>query len=393
MSRGRPDRFLLLIALAHAGGVIAYVPYLLLLLPARMAVLAPDLRVEWLGAATLAGAISASIANLAFGWCSDHLGTRRHWAGAGLGLTVASYALLHRATTPAMLVGAIVVYQAMLNMMLAPLTAWAADRVPDDRKGLLGGLFSAGEPVATLAGVLVTLPFLPQPWMRMAAVSATVLALVLPVLAVARHQPPPVAAPLPDERPGCRGTHRDFALLWTARLLVQVAGSALFGFLLYYFMALPDPLAEAGVARLSALAVCAAFPVALAAGRLSDRLRRRKPFLIGAIVLAAGGLALLAAGDGAALAAFGYALFACASAVFLALQTGYAMQLLPSPAHRGRDLGLLNLANTIPAMIAPVLAIWLVPDHGFGSLFAILAGVTLLGGICIHFIRHDAQSA
>ena len=393
MVSGRSDRFLLLIALAHAGGVIAYVPYLLLLLPARMAVLAPDARVEWLGVATLAGAVSASIANLAFGWLSDHLGTRRRWAAAGLGLTLASYALLHGAATPAMLVGAIVVYQAMLNMMLAPLTAWAADRVPDDRKGLLGGLFSAGEPVATLAGVLVTLPLLPQPGIRMAAVCAIVLALVLPVLTLFRAQPPAGAASLPVIRPRHPGTHRDFALLWAARLLAQVAGSALFGFLLYYFMALPEPPTEAGVARLSALAVCIAFPVALAGGRLSDRLQRRKPFLIAAIVVAAGGLALMAAGGDPALAAAGYSLFACASAVFLALQTGFAMQLLPSPAHRGRDLGLLNLANTIPAIIAPLLAIWLVPDHGFGLLFAILAGMTLLGGVCVHFVRHDEQSA
>lgn len=397
MTRGvlsrRPDRFLLLIALAHAGGVIAYVPYLLLLLPARMAVLAPAARVEWLGIATLAGAISASIANLAFGCASDHLGSRRRWAAAGLGGTVAGYALLHGAATPGTLVGAIIVYQVMLNMLLAPLTAWAADRVPDSRKGLLGGLFSAGQPIAMLAGVLVTLPLLPQPWLRMVAVIAMVVVLVLPVLAAfPRHHGLASTTPQQTARPRARGTHRDFALLCIARLLVQVACSTLFGFLLYYFLALPGPPSEAAVARLSAVSMCIAFPVALAIGRLSDRIRRRKPFLIGAVVLAACGLALMAAGGGMAMAAAGYALFTCASNVFLSLQTGFAMQLLPSPIHRGRDLGLLNLANTVPAMIAPLLAIWLVPEHGFAPLFVILAGMTLLGGVCIHFVQHDEQS-
>jgi len=397
-SHWRGDRFLLLVALANAGGVIAYVPYLMLLLPARMAELAAGARVEWLGVATLAGAVTASCANIAFGWASDIAGTRRGWMAAGLALTLASYVLLHGAATPSALVAAIVVYQAALNMMLSPLAAWAAERVPDARKGLLGGLLGAGQPVGTLAGVLVTLPLLPQQGQRLAAVCAMVLAFALPLLLL-RAGGAAMSRPSAQATGGERGSARrpamraDFALLWAARLLVQVAGNALFGFLVYYFMTLPSPPPEARIAQLSALAVALSFPIALACGHWSDRLRRRRPFQIAAACAAAGGLALMARNDSLASGAGGYALFACASGVFLALNTGFAMQLLPSPARRGRDLGMLNLANTLPAILAPLLAIWLVPGRGFGLLLAVLAGLTLLAGLCVALVRHDADNA
>jgi hypothetical protein len=66
------------------------------------------------------------------------------------------------------------------------------------------------------------------------------------------------------------------------------------------------------------------------------------------------------------------------------------MQLLPSPGRHGRDLGVLNLTNTLPNLIAPALAIWLVPGRGFAPLLTLLAVLMMVAGICILFIRKDA---
>ena len=388
---GRGDWFLLLFALANAGGVVAYVPLLTLLLPAKVATLAGEARVEWLGVATLAGAIAASISNIAFGWASDIVGTRRLWASAGLCLTIASYALVHVAASPAETVAAIVAYQLALNMLLSPLAAWAADRVPDRRKGLLGGLLGAAPPIGALAGVVATLPAFTEAWMQLAAVCVLVLLLTAPLLL---SRPPH----FPDEPQDAatdrarRNTGSDFVLLWLGRLLSQVAGNLLFGFLFYYFQSLPDAPAQAGVARLHALAVLVAFPIALGFGRLSDRLGPRRPFLAGAALCAASGLGLMASQTNFALAVIGYVLFASANNVFLALHSAFAMQFLPSPSRRGRDLGVLNLTNTLPAIIAPLLAILLVPGRGFGLLLGLLAGLTVLSAGCVLLLRHDRQT-
>ena len=63
--------FLLLYALAVAGGSIAYVPLLTLLLPGRIAELAGSDGISWIAYLAFAGAICASVANIAFGWASD----------------------------------------------------------------------------------------------------------------------------------------------------------------------------------------------------------------------------------------------------------------------------------------------------------------------------------
>jgi membrane protein implicated in regulation of membrane protease activity len=50
---------------------------------------------------------------------------------------------------------------------------------------------------------------------------------------------------------------------------------------------------------------------------------------------------------------------------------------LPAPQHRGRDLGVFNLTNTLPAMVMPWLTVLLVPDLGFAALFVLFAGLAL----------------
>jgi len=77
------------------------------------------------------------------------------------------------------------------------------------------------------------------------------------------------------------------------------------------------------------------------------------------------------------------------SAVFLALHAGYVMQLLPNPRRHGRDLGLINLTNTLPALIGPMLAWLLATPSNFAGLMMILAALTLGGGIAILAIHGD----
>lgn len=72
-------RFLWLYALAVAGGAVSYVPFLTLLLPVRVTDLAGSETITYLAYIAFAGAIAASIANIAFGWASDRTGTRVPW--------------------------------------------------------------------------------------------------------------------------------------------------------------------------------------------------------------------------------------------------------------------------------------------------------------------------
>ncbi|MDD1450103.1 hypothetical protein NHF48_002620 [Sphingomonas sp. H160509] len=54
--------------------------------------------------------------------------------------------------------------------------------------------------------------------------------------------------------------------------------------------------------------------------------------------------------------------------------------MLPNPLHRGRDLGLLNLTNTLPGLLGPTLTWALATPTDFDSVMLVLAALTLCGG-------------
>jgi MFS family permease len=221
-------------------------------------------------------------------------------------------------------------------------------------------------------------------------VCALIVALTAPLLFL---KPSDTPRPLTQQRRDPVQLRLDFGLLWLARLIVQVAGAVLFAFLLFYFKQLPEAVSQSQVALLSAVTLTIAFPVTIGMGRLSDRLGRRKPFLVAAVISAALGLLVMASKADNSVAMIGYALFECSIAIFLSLHSAYAMQVLPSPSRRGRDMGVLNLTNTFPSLIAPLLAVWLVPGHGFVLLFCVLAGLMALASVCLLLVQTDKRDA
>ena len=368
-SARQSPRFLWLYALAWAGGAIAYVPFLTILLPIRITAVAGTDNIRWLALITFSGAIAASVGNILFGWLSDRTGSRRGWIATGLALNVGLLLAMTVVVAPLALLGLILLWQLGLNMMLGPLSAWAADCVPRAQMGLLGGLLAFAPAMGALAGVLITLPDLAGPNGRIVLVAAMIVACVAPALLFGRPLRVPVAA-APDAPVQAR---RPFAAMWLARLLVQIAEAALFAFLLIYFRSVQPGIGEGFIARLFCVVLVAAVPIALAAGRWADR--NRRPFLPLAIaaMLSGGGLVILSLSPSVDWAIGGYIVFGLATTVFLSLHSGQTLRVLPRPGQRGRDLGVFNLTNTVPSLIMPWLTLALVPSFGFAGLFVLLA--------------------
>ncbi|WP_423602224.1 MFS transporter [Sphingomonas sp. MS122] len=388
----RSLHFILLVALANAGGVIGFLPLLTLLLPVKVGEIAGDDRLAAFTATVIVGAIAASISNLLFGWLSDRSVARgrgrRKWIAFGLAGLAASFACVDLASTPLQIVAAIALFQTAVNAVLAPMFAVMADEVPDAQKGLAGGLIALGAPLAAAVGAMMLTIGITREPARLAFVFGAVLLCVLPLLVTA----PRAAPPGQSEAGESRLSGRDLAVAWTARLLVQVAGNALSLYLVYYFATVdPSTPAAKGVGALGHLMTVAyllPLPVAVLAGRWSDRIGRRKPFLLAFGALAALGSAGLAVAWSWWSAAIAFALYAMGSAVFLSLHSGFAMQLLPDPRHRGRDLGLINLTNTLPALAGLALTWALATPTDFSLVMLALAGLTLLGGMLVLAIRH-----
>ncbi|MCW0198163.1 MFS transporter [Sphingopyxis sp.] len=371
--RRQSVRFLLLYALAAAGGAIAYVPFLTLLLPARMADLAGADDVRWLGYLTFFGALAASAGGLLFGWLSDRTQSRRPWVLAGLILTIALLLAVPHAQDVATLLALLLAWQLALNMILGPLSAWAGDAVPDAQKGLLGGLLAFSPALGAWSGALVTLPGLVSMEQRVTAIALLVAAAILPALFFGRPRafPELMAVEPRPERPVARPAVR----MWLARLLIQIAEAALFAYLYFWFRSIDPAMGDHEKARIFSLALTIAVPVALLAGRWADRHGRPFVPLAAAAVLTCAGLIGMALAADPASAKAAYLVFGIATTAFLSLHAGQTLRVLPRPDRRGRDLGIFNLTNTIPSLIMPWLTISLVPGFGFDALFLLLAAL------------------
>ncbi|WP_374397665.1 MFS transporter [Sphingopyxis sp.] len=373
--RRQSTRFLLLYALASAGGAIAYVPFLTLLLPARMADLAGAADVEWLGYSTFLGAVVASIGGIVFGWLSDRTGDRRGWIAGGLLLAILLLLAVPLAKDVTALVAIIVAWQLALNMMLGPLAAWGGDLVPDEQKGLLGGLLALSPALGAWSGALVTLPGVVSLEQRLVVIAALMALAILPALLAGRPQPFPELIQREAEGEAAKQPAQPAVRMWLARLLVQIAEAALFAYLYFWFRSIDPAMGDHEKAGIFSIALTIAVPVALLAGRWADRNDRPFTPLILAAALSSVGLVGMALAGDAASAKAAYLGFGIATTVFLSLHSGQMLRVLPRPERRGRDLGLFNLTNTIPSLIMPWLTISLVPSFGFSTLFLLLAGL------------------
>lgn len=384
LSERQPAWFLALFALAAAGGAVAYVPLLTVLLPQRIADLQGGEDVAALAQVGFLGAVMASIANIGVGMLSDRLRMRRPFVIAGLLLSNALLLMVGTASSVAQIVVLVMVWQVALNLMLAPLMAWAGDCFPDEQKGVLGGALALSPALGALAGSLVTWDGLVAPSARLGLVAVLVSALVLPAVLLGKGRVRPgLVAPVPAPTEPVPVRQRVVLRMWAARLLVQVAEGGMFAFLLYWLRSIAPGYPENGAANIFSLVLVAAVPLSLLLGRWSDAHARPILPLVAAALLCACGMLVMAAAQTLASAIAGYVLFGLSAAVFLALHSGQTLRVLPAPQHRGRDLGVFNLTNTVPGMVMPGLTVMLVPRFGYDALFVLFAGLAAASAVLL----------
>ena len=130
---------------------------------------------------------------------------------------------------------------------------------------------------------------------------------------------------------------------------------------------------------------------AIVGGWLSDRSGKRKVYVIGAtVVMAVAGLIL------AFLPTFAFSMLAAlvlglGYGVYLAVDQALITQVLPNAEDRGRDLGVINVANAVPQVLAPVIAAPIVTSlGGYPALYTAMAVVTVVSGVLVRNIKSVA---
>ncbi len=391
--------FLGLFALAHLGAFIAFVPMLNLLLPLKAELIDPAGKAVLLSQVMLWGAVAAAVTNLAAGALSDGTrgrhGRRRPWIIVGAIAVAAAHGLVFAAGTAQQLLIAVLIFQAAVNVMFGPLNAILPDVVPGRQKGLAAALAGLALPGAGLftAGVLAVA--LARLDLRFLAVAAAVPLLVLP-FALRLREPKPPRAPARLGLPSLAAlADRDFVMAFASRLLVQVTITFNVLYLLFYLQEtarlgpFADVRPEAVLGGLLGLSTAVSLAAGFLGGVLSDRLRRRRLFVTAGGMAMAGGAALLAAAPGWPGPLFAQLLFGLGLGLYSTVDTALVAEVLPDRQAAGRDLGLMNLAITVPQVLAPLFGLGLLSLSGgdFRWIYAASALFAVVGALAVTGIR------
>lgn len=390
----RPDRPLsakglyrqrsgLLYAAAFLGAHLAFIPLFTLLLPRRVEAIDPARSIHTLSLLLLAGGIAASLSHILAGRWSDRWilrhGNRRGIIVLGLALLTVSQLWLAFSNTFPDLLMAVIAFQFALNVMFAPLGALLADHVPDAHKGKVAGWLNASLPLAS-AGTLLAAVMFPRDGIGGFLVVISIVALtIIPLLA---KWPFGKLAQAPGMQPAGNlvlPARSDFARVWTARLAVQIGAAFVIGYF-YLFLGTLYPAQEAArrLAFLAFASMVASFLGAIVAGYWSDVRGRRRPPMIVAAICASLGLATLSLLPGWLFITVGYLLFHVGLTAFLSVDAALISQLVGASGRRGELLGYMNLTNTLPSVIVPLIGLSAGGDPGVVSWWVFFAAASAL---------------
>ncbi|MGO4593838.1 MFS transporter [Leifsonia sp. 2TAF2] len=371
-----------------------------ILLPQQITVLfGEEDKVANLAIVATIGAFAAMVAQPIAGQISDRtrsrFGRRAPWIIIGAlagGLSLVGLAFAGS------FIGVIIAWtlvQISFNFAQGPLTAVMPDRVPLKRRGTFAALMGIGLMVGALGGSIVGSLFFNS--IAVGYIFFAVFALVMLSLFVLAN--PDYSSRQLQREPFTMTeflktfwvnpiAHPDFFWAFTGRLLLYTGYFAVTGYQLffltdYFHIAHPEQV----IPLLGLLSLVGIIVSTLVAGPLSDRVGRRKPFVFASAAVVS--LAFLIPWiwpDITAwfvmtiIAGFGFGMFQ-------AVDTALMSEVLPSAKSFAKDLGVVNIAATLPQTLAPGVAGAIVLAFGFVGLFPVAIVLGILGALAVWPIK------
>ncbi len=352
-----------------------------------------------------AGAVVALLSNVIFGTFSDltrsRFGRRTPWIISGglvAGIAVALIALSNNAWAVVILM---CIAQLGYNMMLAPFVATMSDRVPDKYRGTVSAFYGAGittgQTMGTLVGSVMTNTSLGF------AIGGGIFAL-LGFITVAiwprekgnqdQHREEFSAAMILNSFRPPRNAP-DFYLALVGRTLMMAGYFMISSYQLYIVQYYifgggegSNSSARSVIAIMSTITLVTSLVAAFVSGPIADYIGKRKlPVALASCLFAVGaampwifpnewGMYAFAL-----IAGFGYG-------VYNAIDQALNVAILPNPEEAGKDLGILNLANTICTVLGSVFTagIFMI-FHSYALVFPVCIVVVLLAAFIIMQIK------
>lgn len=398
----RPARLGIALFLGGALWIGPFFAFNAVLLPARLQEIAPNNKVALIAVLAITGSLVAMIANIVFGALSDRTrsrwGRRAPWMILGSVGACASLFVVRGAADPTVVVVGWMLFQLFLNAIASPLLATLVDRVPPSRRGTYSAVYGVGVLFGIFGSQTVAAVFVTSPTTGMLVFAVMVL-IAGPVVAIIAPEKSNRDVPREPLRWSTiannfafpRRNSRDYYLALAGKLFFSLGLYSLTSYQLYVLTDyMNQSLAEAGavIATMSVIQLVTALVFGALSGPISDRVGRRKPFVIGAAVLVAvaSTAPFLWAQPWAMLF---YALVAgIGNGIFNSVDQALNTEVLPDPETAAKDLGILNMANTGGQIIGPGMTSSIVGlTGGYGPVFLAAAGIAAASILFIAPIR------
>ncbi|BCY06545.1 MFS transporter [Actinoplanes sp. L3-i22] len=399
-----PTKLIVAMALAMLGAYLTILTPVIVTMSIRVAQIAPDDKSAALGTVLSVGAVLALIGNPFFGAMSDRttsrFGRRRPWLLGGMLLGSIGLLIVALGDNIPTLTAGWALAQLGINATLATLTALLPDQIPPQQRGKVSGILGLMTSVAILAGSALAAALANTVLMFMvpAAIGVATIGLLVVVL---KDRPAEKGHFAPYGFKEFLGTfyihpgrYPDFAwnilsrfLIWTGLACVTTYQAYL---LIDRFGYTTDNVAG-GILVATLISTVGLIAGSSFGGTLSDRTGQRKPFVLGAGIVIAASLALIAFAGNLTVFLIASALFGLGEGVYLAVDLALATDVLPNPDDAAKDMGVLNIANALPQSLVPILAAPILAVGAGGSnyrlLFLLGAVVAVAGSVLVRMIR------
>lgn len=371
------------------------------LIPQLFSQIDPAQKVWAVGILATVASIVGAVANLLFGAFSDvtrsRFGKRKPYIVLGtIAIAISLVVIANLKSIPA-IIGVWIIAAAAENAIAAAIYPQISDRVAPKWRGTVSTFYGVGFTIAQQGFALLAAQFLGNVKFGIYTMAActVVLALIHELLIQEKGNLDEPKVHLDKDtlkKYFFFPTHdaRDFYLALTGKFFMVVGSTIVTTFLLFLFTDyIGQSTGQAGksISIFSMIMLVIGVFFALVGGPLADKMKRVKaPVVIATFALGAAALFPLFVKEPWAM--FAYAVIAAfGNGLYNSVDGALNMDVLPSSDTAGKDLGLINLANTLGQMLGAMVASAIVEGFGYHAIFIFAIGMEIVGGIAIAMIK------
>ncbi|MFJ2620303.1 MFS transporter [Glutamicibacter sp. NPDC087344] len=370
-TRGKPKLgFMILLAFAIASANGAQLSNAILTLSLKSSVISSAAATTVLSIAVGVGSIFALVGYPVLGRLSDRtlsrFGRRKPYLLSGAVLILLGAAVTLAATGTAVLAAGYALTTLGAVCAIVACTALVPDQIAPEFRGSASAMLGLGAPLGAVLGLflaqlvqpnLAAMLFLPA---GVAALALVLLTFSISDRAISREERPSFSF---AEFAGTFWVnplrHQGFGWAWWSRLMIFFGVAAVNAYQAFYLIMVHhvDP-ATVGTSIFVATLIMTAISMIFAPifGKLSDKAGRRKPFVLGAALVFAIGLGLVAMATTYPMFLLAVAVIGLGQGVYFAVDYALIMEVLPDQDNPAKDLGIMNLASSLPSSLVPAVA-------------------------------------